>query len=167
MSYGMLKIEQTYEMEVLRINPAAERFPSRAAEGGTMYCHQFILCDALDNDPEYKCQICDKNDNQAYAKPKDIIVFKVKTFTKNIHTIEIIENKGHGTKTVPGKPIAIDTTKYPNPIMGGTAAALALNAAVSYWSVRGEANESETFNSDNVIKTADVFYNFLISKHNP
>ena len=155
MKFGQLAIDKEY---VLTVASTSEGQPFPSTRGGDlMYPHKFVLTD--EDNIEYKCQVCDLNETHSYCQLFDEVQIKVKCFTKNIHTIEFI--RVDAPKHVdPIKPKEPNKIYNGNPIIGSTAAALSLNAAVLFYQHREETVV------DNVLSKADEFFTWLTEKHN-
>lgn len=158
-AYGLLTVDGEYELSVLKIKPAAGRFINKFAgnTGVTNYSHEFYLVDRLNDDPEYKCQVCDVNETQSYCKAGDLVRVRVKSYKQGIHNIEFIRSDSPKTTA---KPV-VDLVPNHNPIIANTVAAVAINASINYYSVRETPN-----GFDDVITIADKIYTYLINKYN-
>lgn len=160
--YGILTINSDYEFTVKEIKEGASTFISRKPEtqGQTMYCHQYILED--DDKIRYSCQVCDLKDTQNYCNPGDTMRFKVKAFTRDIHSIEFLARDGIAYTGAHQRPPAYN---LPDPVSESikqvetlaTAKVISLQCAVTMFANRIE-NE---MTGETVLDTAKKYYKYL------
>jgi hypothetical protein len=148
---GYLKEGDYVQYKVKDITPAADSYET--AEKKKFFCHFFTLTD--EDKVDYPIQICDLDNFQNYAEVGDTIEVKINKFLPgkgskigrySAKFSKIVsKNPGHGPGVVtPG-----------NPLMAGTAAAVALAMAV----------EMHKYDRDfDVLANADTYLEWLKSK---
>lgn len=159
MVYSLLTTDSEYELQVFKVIQAEDKFIAQAKGGITMYCHGIILADKFDDAKQYRCQICDESSITSLVPGQNVRV-RVKKFSRDKHTIEVVSApvNSDAAKTMSTSPIQ----SY-NPMIGGTAAAIALHESVAFWSTR-EFPKDKSF--EQVTETAEEYFQFLTNKHN-
>lgn len=137
--YGLLPEGEEFEMTVAGISEAAGNFKSKmqVTFGQTMYCHHYIMED--EHGVRYKCQICEPKDTQNYCNPGDVMQFKVKRYTMDIHTIEFLARDGQQIKQMAALPESDQPLQKINDRAYNLAVkSVALQSAVAFFTHRVE-----------------------------
>lgn len=157
--FGILEIEREYEFTVRDIKEnATPPFVSQKplSKGQKFHCHHFIMQD--EDKVPYLCQICEPKETQNYCNVGDVMTFRVKSFTREVHTIEFIARDGKQIKAVAHIPgpdtenVNSKTNSILNPIR-----VIALQCAVTYYTNRLEG-------SDDVFSKAAQFEKYLTNQ---
>lgn len=145
---NFLAAGQTYQLTVGRVVQEPETYQ----QGGVQwYAHIYVLTDEEKN--EYPVQICDQDKSTVYANTGDFIEVKVTTVPKiatGKYTVKFSRLIMISAKKEVNLPV--------NPVMHGTAAAIALQVANEYFKVNPETTD------DNLYSRADKNFNWLKSK---
>lgn len=140
-----LKTGQSYQLWVKQIEYNAKPFTSSHDVSKIIYAHEMLLKDEFET--EYICQICDNREAFDTFSVSDFIEFSVKSFSINKHTIAFI-------RIITPAIVKPLKSKSHNPIMGGTAADLALRYAVEHCKYKEE----------DILDTAETYYVWLLQK---
>lgn len=162
-AHGLLKVDTEYELTVKQIIEKAGSFVSNKTEtaGVTMFCHHFILED--DDKITYKTQVCEANDTQNYCNVGDVMVIRVKAFSRDIHTIEFLARDGRPIIKNTSKPIDLNSGVIKEFKETGIMAlknnnkVTALQCAAAYYTYRIEAGQKPEM----VVELARVFEKYL------
>jgi len=181
-----LEADSTYDLTVLRVQQNADTFPATSAESpdGLMHCHFIDVNDGYGN--IYNLQVCNVNDFYNDCAPGDIVRVVIKKFTKQKYTLvslqaisvkplvpendyEMLNKLQSLKKPVPpvsaGLPLAsvsVPLKRTSNPPMAGTAAAIALQAAVQYCT--NDIGEDFKKEYPDIKDTFELFFKLLTSK---
>jgi hypothetical protein len=165
---------QYYTLRVIGVQNAADSF-TKGGTGGTAYCHFITLID--DTGEVYHSQIVNDYETQNQCKVNDNVRVKIKTLTKDRYTLEDVSvvvtpsppssstyapDNSHNTSATGTKTV----TTVTNPQLAGKASSIALHEAVAFYGSRPVPNESAD-PSPAIIKLAESFYKFLLSKEQP
>lgn len=121
----VLEVKENYD------KPFAD---TKSEQGGMRYCHGANI---LVDDVEYACQYCSTSEHLTEFGEGDTIVFTVKSFSRNVHTIGIISVK----KLVASRPAQPSgsippASKHLN--LAGTPEAIGLQCATQIYANRLE-----------------------------
>lgn len=145
-----LAINQIYDLRVLKISEDYEQFSSKSDASKMMHCHGFILGD--DEGNEYKTQICDTCNKQLYADVDDMISVTVTNLSLELYSIKYIRTIHKAEKK------SFNTNVPSNPIVGGSAAAIAMSLSIEYSKYKDESA------GDDIYTRADGIFEWLKNK---
>ncbi len=186
-----LQPDQIYHFKVIRIKENAQEVPAKKIESpdGLLHCHYIDVAHA--NGMVYNLQVCNVNNFYTDCEVGDRIEVVIKTLTKGRYTLyslqalepaldpdptkiesdAVIKSLESLKKTIP--PIATSIPPNPNsatplkktsnPPMAGTAAAIALQAAVQYCTGT-EIGEEFKKEYPDIEETFEKFFRLLTSK---
>jgi hypothetical protein len=150
----MLAQGQTYDLTLKTLKEAHDQKPKSNDPSTLLYFHRLELIDDEGND--YPSQLCSTSHIWKDASPGDLISVTVTALSVNIYTIKFV-------KVVRKAMVKSPAANIPsNPVISGTAAAIALAMAVEHFKYKDEKDAGYT-----LLDKADEWCAWLISKTYP
>lgn len=143
--------DQSYSLKIKNLLPAAEPFNGNGVNAGKkFFAHELLLVNDLGD--EFNAQICDLNNSWDHARIGDIIEVKIGSVSQNKYTVKFNRVVKAGARTGSVVPA--------NPLVTGTAAAVALQMTIQFFQFN---EETETIT---VASVREEFFNWLKDKTN-